>query len=85
VEYATGTTGTWNQTNPLATTSHDAFFANAFTVDYSLWANVITRAEFRWDHDLTGSHSAFATTSGAVANGMANNALSLALNVIYQF
>lgn len=84
VEYASGTLGTWN-VNPLATANHDQFLANTFTVDYSLWANVITRAEFRWDHDLTGSHSAFGTTSGAAANGMANNALSLALNVIYQF
>lgn len=85
-EYATGTTGTWNA-SALATTSDDAFFADTFTVDYNLWANVITRAEFRWDHDLTGSHSAFGTVGGAApfAGNNSNNALSLALNVIYQF
>jgi hypothetical protein len=82
VEYATGTLGSWNTTTPTSAES-DKFFANTFTVDYSLWANVITRAEFRWDHDLSGSRSAFATDSGA--GSFANNALSLALNVIYQF
>ena len=30
-----------------------------FTVDYSLWANVITRAEFRWDRDLRGGPGVF--------------------------
>ena len=86
-EYATATTGTWNTVNPLA--SDDAFFADTVTVDYSLWANVITRVEFRWDHDLTGSHSAFGTgpapLAGPAGRNYSNNALSLALNVIYQF
>jgi hypothetical protein len=84
-EYASGTLGTWN-VNAFTKAHHDEFFADTVTVDYSLWANVITRAEFRWDHDLTGSHSAFATTGGGVGLAQqANNALSLALNVIYQF
>jgi len=48
---------------------------NAPVLDYSLWANVISRAEFRWDHDLNSAQS---------IAGM-DNAYSLALNVIYNF
>lgn len=50
------------------------------TVDYQLWQNVITRLEFRWDHDLTGQQNGF----GPFGNDD-NNAYSLALNVIYRF
>ena len=47
------------------------------TLDYALWANVVTRAEFRWDHIAGGSNM----------NGFdgQRNDLSLALNVIYKF
>jgi hypothetical protein len=52
------------------------------TVQYSLWANVLSRVELRWDHvehhkafDLTPSHSSVAH----------ENAIMLALNLIYQF
>ncbi|MCD6339395.1 MAG: hypothetical protein J7M29_08480, partial [Verrucomicrobia bacterium] len=51
------------------------FLATTVTLDYSLWVNVISRAEFRWDHDLNGAQS---------IAGM-KNAYSLALNVIYNF
>ena len=51
------------------------FLAVTGTIDYALWANVISRLEFRWDHDLK--------SSGLVA-GM-DNAYTLALNVIYNF
>ena len=47
------------------------------TFDYSLWANVTTRAEFRWDHAAGGS-------ALNVFDGQRND-LSLALNVIYKF
>ena len=47
------------------------------TLDYELWANAITRAEFRWDRTLNGQY---------LFQGMSRrNAVSLALNVIYQF
>jgi hypothetical protein len=52
------------------------------TVQYNLWANVITRGEFRWDHvehgDTFGANPAAGTTDR-------NNDFLLALNVIYQF
>ncbi|MCX7872048.1 MAG: porin [Verrucomicrobiae bacterium] len=50
------------------------------TVDYQLWQNVITRLEFRWDHDLTGQQNG----NGPFGNDD-NNAYSLALNVVYRF
>jgi len=59
---------------PVASVEQE-FLATTVTLDYSLWANVISRAEFRWDHDLNGAQS---------IAGM-KNAYSLALNVIYNF
>jgi len=47
------------------------------TIDYALWANVVTRAEFRWDHIAGGS------VAGPF-NGQKND-LSAAVNVIYKF
>ncbi len=52
------------------------------TADYQLWENVITRLEFRWDHDLTGLQP---TTGGGPFADDDNNAMSLALNVVYRF
>jgi len=47
------------------------------TVQYNLWANVISRAEFRWDHVDSGT--AFANS------GKNENAFLLAANLIYTF
>jgi predicted porin len=52
------------------------------TADYSLWKNVISRAEFRWDHALDGSKPYGGETAGAPTQ---EQAVSLALNLIYQF
>jgi hypothetical protein len=49
------------------------------TLQYNLWANVTSRAEFRWDHSDTGE--AF----GAVDTTPESNSYILALNVIYTF
>lgn len=51
------------------------FLSSTLTADYALWANVISRLEYRWDHDIGGSPK----TLGA------RNASLLALNVIYKF
>jgi len=48
------------------------------TFDYSLWANVVTRAEFRWDHAAGGKPTLNVFDKQ-------RNDLSLALNVIYKF
>jgi len=47
------------------------------TIQYNLWANVISRFEFRWDHIDSG---------GAFSNsGMLGDSFLLAANVIYTF
>ena len=56
----------------------EKFFGSTLTLDYSLWANVVTRAEFRWDHAANGASAIFGT-------GAKRNDYSLALNVIYKF
>ena len=48
------------------------------TIQYNLWANVTSRAEFRWDHADTGV--AFGTEGTPESNSYI-----LALNVIYSF
>ena len=50
------------------------------TIAYNLWANVITRLEFRWDHTESGTQYATATSENSN-----ENAFLLALNVIYKF
>ena len=47
------------------------------TVQYNLWANVISRAEFRWDHAAHGTYFG--------SNDQNANAYLVALNLIYQF
>jgi hypothetical protein len=49
------------------------------TVEYDLWANVVTRAEFRWDHAEHGND--FGTAAGNATESF----YTLALNVIYKF
>jgi len=63
--------------NPL-----DKVLAVTGTVEYDLWANVITRLEVRWDHaangaDSFGGNNAFFPTR--------KNEVMVAANVIYKF
>ena len=46
------------------------------TVSYNLWANILSRAEFRWDHADTGG--------GYTYSDNANN-FTFAVNLVYQF
>jgi len=61
------------------------------TVQYALWANVLTRAEIRWDHVEHGTAFDNAANAGNGAGqnpngfGIHDNAFLVALNVIYQF
>jgi hypothetical protein len=52
------------------------------TAQYNLWANVISRVEFRWDHVENGSPFDANDTTG---NPDHKNAFLLAANLIYQF
>lgn len=78
-EYATGSAGTWGA-KPVGGPENEEFFGLTATLDYSLWDNVLTRLEFRWDKDLSGGTPAF---GGAL--DPAKNAYVLGLNVIYNF
>jgi predicted porin len=51
------------------------------TADYQLWANVITRAEIRWDHAANGGAI---RPFGSAAAPRAND-ISVAANIIYKF
>jgi hypothetical protein len=60
------------------------------TLDYSLWKNVVSRVEFRWDHCLTADHPfggtvALDSSTGTAGNGSKANAETLTLNIIYLF
>jgi hypothetical protein len=74
-EYANGGTGAFGVAKGIA--ENVSLMGNTATVDYSLWANVISRLEFRWDHALNGQRY-----FGA---GNHKNSFSVALNVIYKF
>lgn len=76
LDYGTGSNGAYG-----VTTTPDAdnvkLLSTVLTLDYSLWANVISRAEFRWDHSASGQP--------LFLDGSEKDAFSLALNVIYKF
>jgi len=55
--------------------TNDKVLAYTGTLDYALWANVVSRLEFRWDHVAGGS--------GRPAGQ--KNDLSLVANLIYKF
>ena len=56
--------------------------ALTLTADYALWANVVSRAELRWDHSMSGDKPYGGTVAGAPNQ---RNAVTLALNLIYKF
>ena len=63
-----------------------AFEEITLTLQYNLWANVMTRGEFRWDHVTHGDWFGQGQTDG-LNTGLPNrnSDFMLALNVIYQF
>ncbi len=84
VEYTTGTAGTYGVVNNAGAPLGDAVKLGGLTItaDYSLWENVLTRAEFRWDHSFSGAEPFGGTVPGAPDQ---KNAVSLAANIIYKF
>jgi hypothetical protein len=77
IDYTTGSDGTWFDAGVVGGSDKQNMLGSlTLTADYALWANVISRAEFRWDHSLTGDQPYGITD---------RNALTLAANVIYKF
>jgi hypothetical protein len=55
------------------------------TVQYQLWANVLSRVEFRWDHVDAEAFGYSQTAAPTTGNPIKKNDFLLALNLIYQF
>ena len=77
-DYTTGSDGTWFDAGVQTTISDEQNELGSLTLtaDYSLWANVISRLEFRWDHSFNGK---------AYNAGSDKNAMTVAANIIYKF
>ncbi|HEY3932702.1 MAG TPA: outer membrane beta-barrel protein [Verrucomicrobiae bacterium] len=75
----TGGVGLPTSSAPFGSTSNAEEFTA--TVQYNLWANVLSRVEFRWDHNENEG----AGDSGYGATGGNHNNFMLAANLIYQF
>jgi hypothetical protein len=105
-EYASGSPGTFGSAafdfDPNDGSLHgEKFIGLTTTLEYSLWENVLSRIEFRWDHDASGGSDAFGGSgtggyeiddySSGSYNGYGSNrgnqknAYSVALNIIYKF
>jgi hypothetical protein len=78
-EYAKGSAGSWGA-KPVGGSNDEEFFGLTATLDYNLWANVLTRLEFRWDKDLADGQPAF----GGV-DDPEENAYIIGVNVLYKF
>jgi hypothetical protein len=57
--------------------NHEQLLGTTLTLDYSLWDNVVTRAEVRWDRSLTGDQP--------YGNGDEKDAVTLTANIVYKF
>lgn len=88
-DYTSATDGTYYVSAPgNLDDPRNELFAVTTTIDYSLWENVISRLEFRWDTALTGGGAGvsrpFNGGLGAVGNGD-KNAMTVTANLIYKF
>jgi hypothetical protein len=85
-DYTEGSDGTYYN---RVGSNQNRLGALTVTADYALWANVIARAEARWDHSMSGD-SPYGGTGAtpvlpALNTGDDNNAFTVALNLIYKF
>jgi hypothetical protein len=56
------------------------------TLQYDLWANVLSRLEVRWDHALEGSPFGGSVAGSGIPGGASQkNSVIVAANVIYKF
>ncbi|MBI4663631.1 MAG: outer membrane beta-barrel protein [Verrucomicrobia bacterium] len=78
-EYTSATGGFWYAPGP---SGGEELLGITGTIDYSLWANVVSRLECRWDHSLTGDRPFGGT---AAAPGGDKNVVTVAANIIYKF
>ena len=74
LDYAKGTDGTWYASGG----NENQLGSVTVTADYSLWANVVTRAEVRWDRNLGGDENYHESDLDSIA-------VTVAGNFVYQF
>jgi len=85
LDYTSATRGWYYNPFGSATTFHngnDQLGSLTVTADYSLWKNVDSRLEFRWDRSFDGTGPYGGITPGVPHD---KDAVSLALNIIYMF
>ena len=83
LDYTEGSDGTFYDRNGNGVSdAQNRLGSVTLTSDYALWANVISRAELRWDHSMSGDTPYGGTTPGV---GTQHNAVTAALNLIYKF
>ncbi len=79
-EYTSASQGFWYA--PGANPSHNQkLLGLTGTIDYSLWANVMSRLEVRWDRSVSGD-TPYPSDAGP---GNFKNAVTVAMNMIYKF
>src|SRR6185503_14527610 len=83
-DYTRGTDGTYYDTgfNGVSDKSNELLGLTG-TLDYTLWDNVLTRLEARWDHAYHGHPYSGTTAFGLPPSN--KNAITLALNLVYKF
>jgi hypothetical protein len=81
-DYAHGSNGAFGYASTSGDDSRNELISYTLTVDYALWKNVISRAEFRVDHALSADRPYGGTVAGV---GSDRNSVSLTGNLIYLF
>jgi hypothetical protein len=77
-DYTEGSDGTWYDAGvPEESDRQNRLGSLTFTADYSLWANLLSRVELRWDRSLRGDRP--------YNDGRDRNAVTLAANLVYSF
>jgi len=77
-----GSDGTFYDRTSPGSSGQNRLASLTLTADYALWANVVSRAEFRWDHSVSGDSP---YGGEATSPGGDKNAVTLAANLIYKF
>jgi len=86
-DFTQGSDGTFFDSGGPGVDDQNSLGSLTLTADYALWANVISRMEFRWDRNLGGDtpYGALVTGPQTSGPGVNENALTLAANLIYKF
>jgi hypothetical protein len=76
----------YNSPNPLGNGFYAGHYAAELTatMQYQIWANVLSRVEFRWDH-VDNEAFGFSNYSGSQSDPNKKNDFLLAVNLVYQF